>query len=386
MRFVLFGYFLFTGIFSFAQKQQVLRTHIETFRMKVSNDDPRTVRTWSVAPDVKPDTYVSSGKEVRFITDIDSITIKVSKKKPVVDFIVLYKEKDTCYTRIRYEEAPNYLGKLKKAAKYNPSDLRTVPEFTYQDSSNAHLRALRVKYNLDSIAGEAGEINQMLNVMHWLHNKVAHDGQHGNPDKMNAEELIKACSDGSRGLNCRGLAITLNECFLALGFKSRYITGMPKELEFDDCHVINMVYSYDLDKWIYLDPTNDAYVMDEKGTLLGVREVRERLINGKPLILNPSANWNNEEPCVAENYLYSYMAKNLYRLQCPVSSEYNYETPVAGGNAVFLELLPLDGLNQTPEKTEQTSTGVNFTYTNYITNNPELFWKAPKAEAGKAAQ
>lgn len=378
---------LLSSVAVFAQKKQpVLRTNVKTFRMKVSNDDPRTVRTWSIAPDVKPDTYVSTGNEVRFITDIDSITIKVSKKKPVVDFIVLYNGKDSCHTRIEYSEIPQYLGKLKKANKYNPSDLRALPEFTYQDSSNAHLRALRKKYNLDSIAGEASEIHQMLNLMHWIHNLVEHDGQHGNPEKMNADDMIRACSDGSRGLNCRGLAISLNECFLALGFKSRYITGMPKELEFDDCHVINMVYSYDLGKWIYLDPTNDAYVMDEKGTLLSIEEVRERLINGKPMILNPGANWNNVEPCVASNYLYSYMAKNLYRLECPVSSEYNYETGLLEKNSTYIELLPLDGLNQSPQKKDIPMKDGKSHLTRYVTNNPNPFWKAPAPNKSQPEQ
>lgn len=356
---------------------QVLHTNVKNFRMKFPSDPPITVRTWGIAPQAKPDSVVVWDKKIQFITDVDSTYIKVDKKHPVYDFLVIYQHKDTCWTRVRYSEIPDYVGKLKKAAKYNFSDKRAVPEFTYQDSNNVHLQALRRKYNLDSIAGEAGEINQMLNLMHWIHNKVEHDGQHANPEKMNADDMIMACNDGSRGLNCRGLAITLNECFLALGFKSRYITCMPKELEFDDCHVINMVYSNDLKKWIYLDPTNDAYIMNEKGTLLSIEEVRERLINGKPLLLNPGANWNNAEPCTAENYIYYYMAKNLYRLQCPVSSEYNYETQVAGGKIVYLELLPLDGLNQSPQKTEHVSEKAQFTYTNYVTNNPDLFWKAP---------
>ena len=381
MRSIFILAFIFLAIPAFAQKKlPVLHTNVESFRMKFPSDPAITVRTWSIAPHLKPDSTVVWDEKIQFITDVDSIYIKVNKKHPVQDFLVIYQQTDTCWTRIRYEEIPDYVGRLKKASKYNSSDLRTVPEFTFQDSSNVHLKALRKKYNLDSIAGEASEIHQMLNLMHWIHNLVEHDGQHGNPEKMNADDMITACSDGSRGLNCRGLAISLNECFLALGFKSRYITCMPKELEFDDCHVINMVYSYDLEKWIYLDPTNDAYIMDEKGTLLSIREVRERLINGKPLLLNPGANWNNEEPCLAENYIYYYMAKNLYRLQFPVSSEYNYETPVAGGNAVFLELVPLDGLNQSPQKSERKATGMNFTYTSYITNNPDLFWKAPKTE------
>lgn len=366
------------SVFTHAQKnQKVLHTNVKTFRIKISDDSPKTVRTWRIAPEVKPDTCFSTGNEVRFITDIDSLTIRVSKKKPAVDFIVIYNRKDTCYTHVQFVEKPDYLGKLKQAKKYNAGDIRSIPEFTYQDSGDPHLKALREKYNLDSIAGEASEIHRMLNLMHWIHNLVEHDGQHGNPDVKNADNMIQACSDGSRGLNCRGLAISLNECFLALGFKSRYITCMPKELEFDDCHVINMVYSNDLGKWIYLDPTNDAYVMDEKGMLLSIQEVRDRLISGKPLLLNPGANWNNEEACLPESYLYSYMAKNLYRLQCPASSEYDYETKISGKKTVYIELLPLDGLNQNPQKSESVDPGLNFTITNYVTNNPALFWKAP---------
>lgn len=377
MRFILLISTILCCGSAFSQKQLVLRTNTKTFPMKFSDDGPRTTHTWTVVPEMKPDICYTTGKAVRFVTDIDSLTIKVGKKKPVVDFIVIYNGTDTCQTRIQFVEIPDHVGKLKQAKKYNLSDNRTVPAFTYQDSSNVYLKALRTKYNLDSIAGNAGEIHQMLNLMHWIHNLVAHDGQHGNPEVKNADNMIQVCSDGSRGLNCRGLAISLNECFLAMGFKSRYITCMPKELEFDDCHVITMVYSTELKKWIYLDPTHDAYVMDEKGVLLSIEEVRERLINGKPLLLNPGANWNNEQATWAEDYLYFYMAKNLYRLECPVSSEYNYETRIPGKNTVYLELLPLDGINQTPQKTESVNKETNFTVTHYVTNNPKLFWAAP---------
>ncbi|WP_343634788.1 transglutaminase domain-containing protein [Fluviicola sp.] len=381
MRSILILSFLLLGVSSFAQKKlKVLHTNVKSFRMKFPSDPAITLRTWTIAPHLKPDSTVVWDEKIQFITDVDSIYIKVDKKHPVCDFLVIYQHKDTCLTRVRFEEIPDHIGTLKKAAKYNTSDLRTVPEFTYQDSSNVHLRALRKKYNLDSIAGDAGELNQIINLMHWMHNTVAHDGQHGNPESKNADDMIMACSDGSRGLNCRGLAISLNECYLAMGFKSRYITCMPKDLQFDDCHVINMVYSDWLKKWVYMDPTNNAYVMDEKGTLLSIEEVRQRLIDGRTLILNPDANWNNEEYVWAEEYLHFYMAKNLYRLECPVSSEYNYETQVEGGNAVYLELVPLDGLNQSPQKSERKAKGVNFTYTNYVTNNPKSFWVLPKTE------
>lgn len=378
MRPILTTLILLLSLSVYAQKKlKVLHTNIKSFRMKFPSDPAITERTWTIVPELKPDSVMVWDEKIQFITDVDSTYIRVDKKHPVCDFLIIYRHKDTCWTRVRYEEIPDYVGKLKKAAKYNLSDVRAVPEFTYQDSSNAHLKALREKYNLDSIAGDAGEFNQIINLMHWIHNLVRHDGQHANPDSRNADELIKACSDGSRGLNCRGLAISLNECYLAMGFKSRYVTCMPKELKFDDCHVINMVYSEWLKKWVYMDPTNNAYVMDEKGTLLSIEEVRQRLIDGRTLIVNPDANWNNEQIVLAEEYLHFYMAKNLYRLECPVSSEYDYETKFSGKSIVYIELVPLDGLNQTPQKSEYTVKDANYTIINYVTNNPQLFWKAP---------
>jgi len=159
---------------------------------------------------------------------------------------------------------------------------------------NPNLVKIRTDFKLDSIAGNGNEVSKILNVLHWVHATIRHDGSSNNPTLKNAIDLIKVCKTEKRGVNCRMMATILNECYLAMGIKSRYITCMPKETEFDDCHVINMVYSNDLKKWIWIDPTFDAYVMNEKGELLGLGEVRERLINGKPLLLNPEANWNKK--------------------------------------------------------------------------------------------
>ena len=138
-----------------------------------------------------------------------------------------------------------------------------------------------------------------------------------------------------------------------------------------------MVYSNDLKKWIWIDPTFDAYVMNEKGELLGLAEVRERLINGKTLILNPEANWNKKNSQTKEYYLETYMAKNLYRLETPLVSEYDSETWKSGKEITYVELLPLDGIVQTPQKSEQTNTKTGVKFTHYKTNNPNLFWTEP---------
>lgn len=383
MKAILSFFFLSITLSAYSQsktKLKVIETGIETFKMTDSGQ-PESEKYWTVSPQTKIDTYISDGllgnhNVVTFYTDKETFEVKVSVKNPVFDFIIVYKG-DSCLTRVLYNKVPDYLDTLRKGKKYNLSDKGEIPKFTYQDMNHPDLESLRRKYNLDSIAGEASELQQMINLMHWVHNSIKHDGQHDIPLIKNANHMIQACKDTIRGLNCRGLAITLNECYLAMGYKSRYATCMPRELEFDDCHVINMVYSNELNKWIYLDPTNNAYIMDEKGTLLSIEEVRQRMIDKKPLILNPEANWNNLEATDPNYYLTFYMAKNLYRIQCPISSEYNFETEAPNKTREYIELLPLNALNIVPSKREFSNRETKSKFIQYNTNNPVLFWAKP---------
>ncbi len=277
-------------------------------------------------------------------------------------------------------ELGDYRYILSKAATYNPQEQQDLPAFTYQPATDPDLVALRQAFHLDSIAGQASEVSRILNLLHWVHNLVPHDGNHENPAVRNALSMIRQCKQEGRGLNCRGLATVLNECYLALGIPSRFVTCLPKDsLGTDpDCHVINMVYSKQLQKWLWIDPTFDAYVMDEKGGLLGIEEVRQRIIDHRPLLLNPGANWNNKQSQTKEYYLYQYMAKNLYMLECPVNSRYNTETRTPGKSLSYIRLIPLDYFKKSLEKTVSTSQSTQTTMTTYRTNNPAAFWQTPQ--------
>ena len=267
---------------------------------------------------------------------------------------------------------------LEHAALYDPQDHRPLPAFSYQPAQDSGLLALRNDLHLDSIAGGGTDINRVIRLLHWMHDLVPHDGAHENPAVRNAMSLIAVCQRDHRGLNCRGLAIALNECYLALGYSSRYVTCMPKDsLGVDnDCHVINIVYIPSLQKWVWMDPTNDAYVMNEKGELLGIEEVRQRLITQQPLIVNPDANWNHRSAVTKEDYLYYYMSKNLYRLLCPVNSCYDLERRAPDKTYTYIQLLPPDYLRQKPHRLEE-DWGNNGRCITYNTNNSALFWAAP---------
>jgi hypothetical protein len=276
------------------------------------------------------------------------------------------------------KETRDYLYIIGKAGKYNPDDNRPLPAWTYQSATDTNLVALRKSLRLDSIAGGGDDVTRVLHLMHWMHDAVRHDGSKGNPAVKNALSMITVCRRDHGTLNCRGLAIALNECLLSLGYRSRYVTCLPKDsLGIDqDCHVIDMVFIPSQKKWIWVDPTFDAYVMNEKGAVLGLEEVRRRIIDHRPLILNPDANWNHRNGESREDYLYNYMAKNLYRLECPANSCYDLETHAPGKDVSYIELLPLDYFKQTPDK--DVFNGGDNTHSNiYKTNNSAAFWATP---------
>jgi hypothetical protein len=252
---------------------------------------------------------------------------------------------------------------LKKTAPYVRTEKWDEP-FRYAPVTDANLQRVRKFFNLDSIAGKGDEISQIKNIMYWLHNNIRHDGSGGFPKdcQRNAIDLFNACKTQKRGLNCRGLAIVLSEMYLAMGWPSRFLTCQPKAYDTDqDCHVINIVWSQKLNKWIWMDPTFAAYITDENGLLLHPGEVRERMIDDKPLVLNSDANWNNKNKESKEAY-FEYMAKNLYILSAYTYSCFNTE----GGKekTKYVTLLP-----------------ENFNYKDWCnlkTNNDEYFWQKPE--------
>lgn len=339
-----------------------------------------SMNTWTLVPELRPDPYTSStaGDRITFVSDLDSISAVVTPGQPF-DFVVVC-GKDSAYTRVVYEQSK--LDVLKQHPDFLEDEDRAIPAFTYASSELPELKALRKKYNLDSIAGQGTDISQMLNLMRWVHNMVEHNGNRGNSGDSNADAYLSSCSKGQGTLNCRGLATVLNEVYLSMGFPSHFVTCFPKDTTDMDCHVINTAYSEYLDKWVWLDPTQNAYVMDEQGTLLSIPEVRERLINDQVLILNPDANWNYRGTTDKAWYLEYYMAKNLFRFSTPLHSTYNYETTWKGKERVYVELWPAGEGDYLPATSHnQYSNGSS--RSTYRTHNPGLFWTLPPAELRK---
>jgi hypothetical protein len=271
--------------------------------------------------------------------------------------------------RIREKGDFNYI--LKKSGSYDHKS-ESLPAFYYQPATSPELVAFKNKFNLDSVGGNGDEITRIKSLLFWVHNVVRHDGNIGNPTSKNAADLIAICKKENRGLNCRMMATILKDTYQAEGFNSRIVTCSPKDTTDFDCHVITVVWSRSLNKWIWMDPTFNAYVSDDKGNLLSIEEVRAKLINGDKLVLNNDANWNNQEKQTKAHYLDYYMSKNLYWLQCPVKSEWDLESNKSSKSSIdYVNLYP--GTYTTINTTKK----ITADRIEYATNNPDYFWKKP---------
>ena len=256
------------------------------------------------------------------------------------------------------------LGVLKKSAPYAQDAIKWDKPFSYESKDSKCLIMVREYFKLDSVAGQGDELSKIINLLHFAHDNIRHDGGNRAFAEMDAIDLYNYYKTTGKGVNCRQLAISLCEMYLSMGIPARYVTCMPADPLDYECHVINTVWSDQLQKWLYIDPTMDAWVMDENGTMLSIAEVRERLINDQPLVLCETANWNHENQQTKDYYLDYYMAKNLYYFVCKKFSRFN----------------PESDYRPNPVEEDIRLIPVGFVNDNWkcdTTTDPDVFWARP---------
>lgn len=261
------------------------------------------------------------------------------------------------------DDVKTKLEVLKESPSYG-ADTVQKPKFEYALPSDSLLTATREYFNLDSIAGNGDDISRIKNLLYWVHNSIPHAGDNGlAPGERTLRNTYESAKRDSCDYNCRALAISLAEALLAEGIPARYVTCQSKEWDTDnDCHVICTAWSESLGKWVWVDPTFAAYVTDENGTLLHPGEVRYRLQNDLPLILNKDANWNNRYTENKEYYLDEYMAKNLYIMSVNALNQVAPEGPSSHRQGKFVALVPA---------------GSDYTNAHVMTTDEEWFWQPP---------
>ena len=317
-----------------------------------------------------------TGKRSKALQAFEKYTQYVVDKKTEVNLLHINSDTDLDPIRknkkfIEYMEKiklyGDYVQKLKDASSYWNGTTPEAIRFRYMEPNDSNLVFLRQHYKLDSIAGAGDELSKIKNLLHWVHEVVRHDGGSYNPEIKNTHAMIELCKKENRGVNCRMMAQMLTEVYLSMGFKARFVTCLPRDF-INDCHVITTVYSCTLNKWVWVDPTFDAYVTDENGTMLSISEVRSRLRKDLELRLNDYANWNHQIKQTKEDYLDRYMAKNLYYIECMEESRYNAETKEDGRTYRYYVLMPYKELDKETSSISRMS---------IRSADEEWFWQSP---------
>lgn len=273
-------------------------------------------------------------------------------------------ELQACFDKNKGDFGKTKLEILKESAPYatyeGPEDLT----ITYAPPTDSLLTRSREYFNLDSIAGTGDDVSRIKNLLYWVHDLVRHDGGSTWPDcPMNLVDLYNVCKEENRGLNCRFMAIMLAEALLAEGIPARYLTCQSKAFDTDpDCHVITVAWAQSLGKWVWVDPTFAAFVTDENGLMLHPGEVRERLQNDLPLVLNEDANWNHQQTQTKEGYLENYMAKNLYVISSNMIQQSEPEGRSTHPQGHTIALVPA---------------GFDYPNAHHVISDPSRFWSSP---------
>ncbi len=276
-----------------------------------------------------------------------------------------------------------WAGLLKKHATFSakPPGYPVTVDFTYAESSDENLTRLRDMYNLETIAGQGTEMDRIINLTRWVYQLTGHANEPEIPEELNAFNLIRLAKDEHMQINCYMKTVILNEIFLAMGLSSRWTHLLPHSREEDESHFVTSVYSPALGKWILMDPDFGVYVTDEKGAILGVAEIRNRLIAGEPLVVEDldtsqsalTRTWGGVRNYMeGVDYLW-YLSKNIFKTECPQVSKFNQRSMP---DKVYFGLLPDGYREELLRESRMTERGKVV----YI-NDEELFWQKPAGQS-----
>lgn len=175
-------------------------------------------------------------------------------------------------------------------------------------------------FRLDTVVQEGMSTwEKSLAIGRWVSSHIPHANQKARPAAKDAITLWEFVQHEEPAFNCRYHSFFAMQLLRSVGVEARVLTCLPKDDNDPDCHVVNIVYLPEYQKWAMLDTDQSMYATDAEGTPLAPWEMREYYAQDKTFTL-----WYNyESPDQGMDYYRSYMAKNTYAFASPTSIEDN---------------------------------------------------------------
>lgn len=175
-------------------------------------------------------------------------------------------------------------------------------------------------FRLDTLVQEGMSTwEKSLAIGRFVSAHIPHANQKTRPAAKDAITLWQYIQTQEPAFNCRYHSFFTMQLLHSVGIEARVLTCMPKDDNDPDCHVVNIVYLPEYQKWAMLDTDQAVYATDTEGTPLAPWEMRACYEQGKSFTL-----WYTyETPDQGMDYYRSYMAKNTYSFASPTSMEDN---------------------------------------------------------------
>ena len=249
--------------------------------------------------------------------------------------------------------------------------------YYYAGSSDDSLTRLCDRYDLEPIAGPGSETERIINLMAWVYNLAAHANEPAIPAARNAFSFIRMATVENKQINCYMKTVILNEVYLSMQFFSRHTHLLPHSYENRESHFITSVYSQTLGKWIMMDPDFGVYVTDENGIVLGIREIRQRMIDAEPLVVqHPGRSLFEKVRIDLTNYIEGadypwFLSCFIFKMRCPKYSMFAQDSrPVRE----YYELIPDGYRDELLQESRLTPRGKKI----YTVNDENVFWLKPE--------
>ena len=137
---------------------------------------------------------------------------------------------------------------LRYATPYASDTVRY--RFVYrQDTIQA--QKIHAYFRLDTLLTDSSATtwDKTLTLATFVASHIPHANQTKYPQKSNAIDLWEYTRKVEPAFNCRLHAILLHELMLAEGITNRFVTCLPADTLDSDCHVVNLVWLPEQNKW-----------------------------------------------------------------------------------------------------------------------------------------
>ena len=210
------------------------------------------------------------------------------------------------------------VARLKKSAAYTTGSVSLTKEYRVDENRVAQIRAYfkeNAGLDLDAIAAsDKSTWEKSVELAVFVAKNIPHDNQKEFLRERNAITLWEYSRRVPTGFNCRWHATLLSELLLSAGIRNSFVTCLPYDKNDGDCHVVNIVWLPELNKWAMIDSDMTEYVTGDNNVVLSLQEMREYFLADKEFTVNVLPGFENTwvGNDSGKKYLKAYWAKNLY--------------------------------------------------------------------------